>query len=425
MGLLVAVALVFFGLHEPERRVGPLPPPTTEDAAYTRIVLLTLEHIGRQPERSGDLLGTLDEFNGLFRLLARTHPWLAGQLRLDSDALHLDASLRPPWGDRLGWLNVSAVIPAYEDGLRLRSLRVGRLALPPAATLRLVTWGVDRQLGEGTAEQALAVLPWLEIEDDRITWGIAMPAGSERHLSRAGITEFYGRELPTRTEVGRFVTVLDAAALRGDLPTEGSFLPWLNAMFDQALEMAEADDGNLDRALIAGFMALNLMCGSGRRYGSLLLPPRAPGEGDIRIAGRGCHRASLRNRADLRQHFVTAATIKMMSDRSVAVGAGEAKELVDLLYAGYDFTDIAANNSGIRLATIIGDMSPDQLRALRARIGSEEDVMISIAGIPGEMRPAAFRYRFGDLDSPAYREMIDIIEARIDALPIHAAGQGG
>ena len=424
MGLLVAVALVFFGLHEPERRVGPLPPPTTEDAAYTRIVLLTLEHIGRQPERSGDLLGTLDEFNGLFRLLARTHPWLAGQLRLDSDALHLDASLRPPWGDRLGWLNVSAVIPAYEDGLRLRSLRVGRLALPPAATLRLVTWGVDRQLGEGTAEQALAVLPWLEIEDDRITWGIAMPAGSERHLSRAGITEFYGRELPTRTEVGRFVTVLDAAALRGDLPTEGSFLPWLNAMFDQALEMAEADDGNLDRALLAGFMALNQMCGS-VHFRNMLLPPRAEGEGNISMQGRGCHKATLRDRVDLRRHFLTAATIKKISDRAVAVGAGEAKELFDMLYSGYDFTDIAANNSGIRLATLLTGISAEQLRSFAARIRGEDDVMISIAGIPGVMSQSAFRYRFGELDSPRYREMMDVIESRIDALPIHAAAQDG
>lgn len=425
MGLLFAVAVLVFGLHDPEPRVGPLPPPVSADAAVTRDFLRTLQRVARSPDRSGDIQVTIAELNGMLRVLGRARPDLAGTARLDdAGRLRLDVSLRPPWGDGLGWLNLSAAIPAYEGRLRIAALRVGRVSLPPGPVLAALARGADLRFGPGAGAQALDGLPRLAIEGDRLTWAVVMPAESERHLTRAAVTELYGRRLPTRTEVGDVVAALDAAQIRGELPTEGSFLPWLLAMFDHAAARAEAGDGDLDTALIAGFMALNQMCGS-VHFRNMLLPPRMQGEADIAVRGRGCHNASLRGRVDLRRHFLTAATIKMMSDRSVAVGAGEAKELVDMFYAGYDFTDIAANNSGIRLATRIDGLSPDQLRALRDRIDSEEDVMVSIAGIPGEMRPAAFRYRFGDLDSPAYREMMDIIEARIDALPIHAAGQGG
>lgn len=425
VGLLAILMLLAFGLHEPDRRVGPLPPPVTEDAVQVESFLRTLQQIGRSPDRTGDVDITVDALNGMLRVLARTHSDLSGVARIDeAGALAVDVSLRPPWGDRLGWLNLSAAIPAYDGRLRIGALRVGRLSLPPGPLLAALAWDLDRRFGPGTGAQALTGLPRLAIEGDRLTWSVAMPADSDRHLTRATVIELYGRRLPSRTEVARFVALLDGAQMRGELPTEGSFLPWLLAMLDHAAEIAETGDGELETALIAGFMALNQMCGS-VHFRNLLLPPRAPGEADVAVRGRGCHNASLRGRVDLRRHFLTAATIKMMSDRSVAIGAGEAKELADMRGAGYDFTDIAANNSGIRLATLIGGMSPAQLRALRDRIGSEEDVMISIAGIPGEMRPAAFRYRFGDLDSPAYREMIAIIEARIDALPIHAAGQGG
>ena len=62
----------------------------------------------------------------------------------------------------------------------------------------------------------------------------------------------------------------------------------------------------------------------------------------------------MRDRHDSRLHFITAAALKAASNRGFAVGVGEFKELYDSLSGdnGFDFTDLAANNSGIRLSDV-------------------------------------------------------------------------
>lgn len=182
-----------------------------------------------------------------------------------------------------------------------------------------------------------------------------------------------------------------------------------------------ADDP--ERALIAGLMALNYLCGSDH-FVKFFLPPRNAEEAPLPPRDGICQELTLRGRVDLRRHFLTAATLRVLSERGPAVVAGEAKELHDSIRGAFDFTDIAANNSGIRFATLLLDTPSSDWPALRDRIVTDGDVLVALDGIPGEMRRAEFRNRFGGLDSPAYAAMLAEIEARIDALPIHAAGGG-
>ena len=46
--------------------------------------------------------------------------------------------------------------------------------------------------------------------------------------------------------------------------------------------------------------------------------------------------------------------------------------------------------------------------------------MPAIADLPSFMQEAAFRDRFGKVDSPAYVAQIEAIDRRIDGLPLHA-----
>lgn len=425
MGFLAVVALVVFALHEPERRVGPLPPPTAEDGAYARIVMQTLRHISRQPDQSGDLLGTLDQFNGLLRLLGRTYPSVAGEMRIDAGTIHIDASVRPPWGNRLGWLNVSAVVPAHQGALRLESLRVGRLALPPATTLRLLTWGVDQRFGHDYAAQTLRMLRWLEIGSAELTLGIALSDGGETVLSRPGLAELYGQGMPGVATVRSALGAFENALAEERLQTRGSLVPWLRVMLEHAAEEAAAGHDDPELLLLAGLMALHQYCGARHNLVGAFapsmsreLPPRA----DLTSQ---CHRVMLAERSDLRSRFVSAALIEAVSGRGVSLAAGELKELMDTSVWGFDFTDIAAHFAGTRFATLLSATPPVGWRALAARLDSEHDVMISLRGIPGALSEARFRFRFGDVDSPEYAAMIEAIEARIDALPIHAAAQDG
>ncbi|KGK40958.1 hypothetical protein LH51_18600 [Nitrincola sp. A-D6] len=126
----------------------------------------------------------------------------------------------------------------------------------------------------------------------------------------------------------------------------------------------------------------------------------------------------------MRRHFITAAAIQAISNRGVSVSAGEFKELLDSIgsgrHSGFDFTDIVANNSGIRLSNRMMATSADQWPKLLELIQTDADLVTSLDGIPERMPREEFERQYGDVDSDEYAEMIERIEARIGRLPLHA-----
>lgn len=133
-----------------------------------------------------------------------------------------------------------------------------------------------------------------------------------------------------------------------------------------------------------------------------------------------CSDLTLNDRIDSRRHFTTAAAIQAASNRNVSVSVGEFKELNESLYGGFDFTDMAANNSGIRMADLFMATPVEDWSRLIARIASDKDVIIAYDDIPQILTQEAFSAQFGELDSDRYLAMLDRIETRIDDLALHA-----
>ena len=99
---------------------------------------------------------------------------------------------------------------------------------------------------------------------------------------------------------------------------------------------------------------------------------------------------------------------------------GEFKELYDTVKSGgFDFTDFAANNSGIRMSNRMMSAPSADWPGLMARLRTEEGVIVAFEDIPQIMSEDAFEQTFGDVDSPQYHAMITSIEAKIDALALH------
>jgi hypothetical protein len=106
---------------------------------------------------------------------------------------------------------------------------------------------------------------------------------------------------------------------------------------------------------------------------------------------------------------------------------GEFKELFDQREGGskFDFTDIAADNSGVRLADLFMTTPRGDWPRLIARLTTEEAVLADLSGLPAPMGDAQFRQRFGDVNSDSFRDMIAEIEARIDRTALHATSPKG
>jgi hypothetical protein len=142
-------------------------------------------------------------------------------------------------------------------------------------------------------------------------------------------------------------------------------------------------------------------------------------------ARNGCAGTTLAGRDDLRQHFVLSAGLDAATSSSAAFGVGELKELLDTNPggSGFSFDDMTADVAGVRFARTFLATGPDGWAALAARIGDEDAVLPSLAGLPSGLSSDEFSARYGSVDSDAYAALVAEIDRRVDALPLHASAR--
>lgn len=125
---------------------------------------------------------------------------------------------------------------------------------------------------------------------------------------------------------------------------------------------------------------------------------------------------TMRGRRDLALHFICSAYLTAQSGTWVAGAAGLLKEATDAQSAsGFSFADLAADQAGIRFAEKVLTKHFD-LQGL-AREFSVADYLPAVGDLPEGLSREAFQQRFGDGSNRQYRELIDLIQARIAALP--------
>lgn len=419
VGVLAAGALAL----ERAPRVPTGVPPTPEDVAAARDLLHRMREISENPGADDRVAMTATEIDGLFRLGGRTVPDLAGRARIEDGALAVDLSVPVPGLPGLGWLNLSAVVPPFEDGVVVRELRLGSLPLPPGLAQALALAAIDRRFGPALGSDLVDRFPRMALNGDTVLVDVAIDVAGRQAMARSTLEALHGGTMPTLEDIAAYIEAFRAARADGRLPVRGPFFTYYDLMLDLAAERAAARPDDPQRELVAGFLAIGHVCGTPTLL-HLIGPRPSPTMTSLPDPGPICAQATLSQRIDLRQHFVTAAAIKAASTRSVALSAGEAKELLDLFRTGFDFTDIAANNSGIRFAERLFAAPPEQWPGLARAVTAEADVMIALDGLPGAMTREEFETRFGAVDSPAYARLIALIETRIDALPFHAMYPG-
>ena len=131
---------------------------------------------------------------------------------------------------------------------------------------------------------------------------------------------------------------------------------------------------------------------------------------------------TLRGRRDLAQHFTASASMATEGGARLSHLVGLAKELRDADGgSGFSFADLMANRAGIRFAALATGPAAGARHVQRlARAGlGDGDIMPAIDGLPEGMRSGALEQRVGAVGSPAYQQLVDFIDRRIDALALH------
>lgn len=132
-------------------------------------------------------------------------------------------------------------------------------------------------------------------------------------------------------------------------------------------------------------------------------------------------RITLDGRIDFPKHFMVSAMIAAYADTILADAIGLYKEIEDSRSgSGFSFNDIAANRAGTRLAekAVANQASAQQMQQKMMSGLTDSDLMPHWKDLPEHMHEAEFKARFGGIDSPAYKEMMQEIEVRASALPI-------
>ena len=421
--LLSLIAVTLAGLFAVLTESGPDLPamaaPSAEDVRGVRQAVQEIRAVSDGRAATPEVAMDVETLGGLIRLGARFLPGLRAEARIENGAVRGRAALPVPGfgGDR--WINLAATVPPFEGRIAPAAVSVGPVALPPGPSLALGRRAADILLGNGAGDTILGSARAMRIEGERLIFTLGPGAGARGAVLDGVFAALRGASMPAPERIDAVHDRIVAAMAAGALPTEGSLLPHLRF----ALELAEAEaatDADIPDAYTAAIFGLAKACGAaefrlivGRLAGA---DSAAPGRGPA-----GCDAVTLAGREDTRKHFLIAAAIKAASNRGFAIAIGEFKELHDTISGsgGFDFTDIAANNSGIRLSDRMMAAPLADWPALRARIVTEADVLADFAGVPGRIGEAEFAARYGSIDSPAYLEMLERIERRIDALPLH------
>jgi hypothetical protein len=394
-----AVAALAYLAVEPTAAVPEAPP-----VAAREVERLLRENDPRRV--AGPAFRTLvlkgSEIDAILTYLARWVPGGRARVTLGPGEAYATLTLPLPENPLGRFLNVKATVRARGTGLDLARVSLGRVPIPDWLT----GWAWEQ------AQARLARDPTFRIARDAVRdIRIGPDAVRVRYEWRPEIAEAARDRLVPAADQARIAAygrrlsrmLADAPGNHGGRP----LAPVLRALLE-APASTPVDPLAENRALLVVLAAHAL----GRDLRVL-----AP-EADPPAAGRR-PALLLGGRVDLAQHFLASAALAATAGSELADAVGLSKELADARGgSGFSFTDLAADRAGTRFGET-ASRSPDSAGAWRARLAegpAESDLMPPVKDLPEFLPEAEFRRRYGQVDSPAYRAVVEEIERRVAAL---------
>ncbi len=338
--------------------------------------------------------------------LANRYANASSRIVLQPGMLTLAASLAIPASPFGRYLNVQATLRETAGLPAFDRLRIGRLPVPGW----LGDWALARALRtlDATEEYKVAAdtIRSVSIADGSVRvvyeWRDDLPA----RLGRIALPPEDSERLRVYQE--RLVKFTRDTATPRSLSLADLLAPLLRL----AAERGAGGDAQAENRAVIAVLAFYV---NGKGLAAIV-----PGAKDWpRPAPRT---VTLKGRTDSPQHFTVSAALAANAGGPLSDAIGLYREVDDSHRgSGFSFGDIAADRAG----TMFGELatrSPESARRLQQRVAAgvrESDLMPEIADLPEYMPAAEFKRRFGGVDAPAYKRMMQDIEARIAACALY------
>jgi hypothetical protein len=304
------------------------------------------------------------------------------------------------------YLNIEATLVETRNLPQARSVRIGKLALPDALSAILASELVRWLRENPEYRTGLDSIRLIKMSPRQLSFLYRWEGGS------GGLAREFGASVMDREERDRLLhyqTLLAESSRQftGQTPLSQVLPP----LARQAIRQSKAGDASAENRawiLVTTFYVLGISL-------KQLLPE----------AGGWPHPAphviTLDGRDDFAKHFMVSAAIAAYADTALADAIGLYKEVEDSRSgSGFSFNDLAADRAG----TKFGEKSVAGKEAalkLQRRVGLgliDSDLMPAWSDLPEFMPEAEFKRRFGGIDAPAYRRMMEKIERRVASLSV-------
>jgi hypothetical protein len=356
-----------------------------------------------------------DQLNSLVGFAQRAHGKINGQVNITPNSTSLLASYQLPKNPIGQYLNIDILL-LPGNGIRVSHVKFGPINVPGRVALGtlvfLANWYTSSDIASQFVQQVesvsmskrqmqLTVMPLEQFLKDlnEVKQGLGGSGDEEMRLR----TAYYLKQL----------SLLRA----GKRTTSQSLAEFIGPVFSWAKNRSTYETAHKENE--AAIMALAIYAGH-HRFANLVGDVQ-PERGKVALPNA---KPILKSRADLNQHFIFSAAIKILSEQGLSLAIGEFKELMDRSDdgSGYSFVDLAADFAGVQFAiTATTPSSAVSLQNILADNIDESLFFPSIEGLPEGLNKNEFSQRFTQVDSPKYLKMVQLINHRIAELPIHQA----
>jgi hypothetical protein len=303
------------------------------------------------------------------------------------------------------FVNVELVLGPADALLQPEQLRVGKLNLPAALVNKMLFWGLAQSPYAAQLAAVGTMLNSAQISGQKLAMRFIWRGAALDEVMGGAVTQ------------GVEEAALSVYRARLDQTSSRDFAVLLGEVFALAQTRSAQSDPIVENRAA-------LICLAERALGSRLFSKPAAGDPVAKPNAKPVKKRStqLAGREDFSQHFALSAFLSATGGEGLSDMAGLYKELKDAQGgSGFSFNDLAADRAGSRLGEASTRSRASALK-MQKRLAGVRDAKVffpAINDLPEFMPQSEFERRFGGVGQPAYRKMVDQIEARIAALPLY------
>lgn len=399
--------LVFFGVGDKPDVIGLGWSLTHSDIAKARKILYEGSKI--KPDELGIIELTESDLNLAGNYLLNRYSKSAVHIQLKNNKLRFNVTATLPENVLGKYLNISFRLgnENINELPGITKFKVGKLLLPAKFAAFIIDTIIQNSSLNEYFILATRPIKAVRIDEEKIT--ITYNSSAET-LQQARDFLAHGSDNPAQNIYQKKLAEIVA---HHDPEWRLSLAELLQPMFDLAYQRSTLDNAVEENRLV--ILTVNDYVNKQETTKILSNTVAKPDKGTQ-------YAAFMYKRIDLAQHFIGSAALTASVNGQLAKVVGEQKELSDAHGgSGFSFIDLAADKAGTRFGEL-ATSSPESARKIQkamSGIKNYSDFMPDPRDLPEKMDAAEFKELYGQINSPAYMEVLMQIDARIAATPIY------